>query len=84
MRDSLPLNAGLRRMPPRRILVSPAYFWASACWIFFGARVAAETREPAYVSALEGGSFAFGRLPLYSRFSLNYEIKVPAPTHHDA
>jgi hypothetical protein len=23
-------------------------------------------------------------LPLCSRFSLNYEIKVPAPTHHDA
>jgi hypothetical protein len=50
---------------------------------FFGARVATEATGSAYVCALEGGGFAFGRLPLYSRFSRNYEIKVPAPTHHD-
>jgi hypothetical protein len=62
-------------------------FWASACWIFWcqsghgnqGIGIC-QCLGP----KIEAAALRLGGLPLYSRFSLNYEIKVPVPMHHDA
>jgi hypothetical protein len=54
---------------------------------FFGARVATETRGSAYVSALDlrlRRQLCAWAVAAHSWFSLNYEIKVPVPMHHDA